>query len=312
MGTAKFHEGELIAQRNAQESDIAARNGASVSSSIIRGALPFVRQQRTLQVASVDAEGRVWASILFGVPGFVHGSDDTTTLTVDLSQVEKNRHDPLWDNLERDDRIGLLLLDLQTRKRLKINGDAHLDGDTLTVQVTESVPICPRYIQRRTISIDGEGEAPLTATSTHGSVLGGAQVATISSADTFFLASTHDERGADVSHRGGPAGFVRISPEGVLRVPDYNGNSMFNSFGNFLLNPQAGLVFPDYARRRLLQLTGTVEVFWDQPDPAGLTGGTGRFWEFTIDRWIETDMPERLQSKFVDASPFLPSLPSGT
>lgn len=42
---------------------------------------------------------------------------------------------------------------------------------------------------------------------------------------------------------------------------------MFNSFGNFLLNPQAGLTFPDYERRRVLQLAGTVEMMWNQADP---------------------------------------------
>ncbi|MDY0746766.1 pyridoxamine 5'-phosphate oxidase family protein [Paucibacter sp. R3-3] len=273
----------------------------------MRGALPFVRQQKMLYAASVDAEGQVWASVLIGEAGFLNPSDDAASLSVDLSKVAKQPHDPLWDNLRRDDRIGLLLLDLQTRKRLKVNGDAHLQGEELIVQVTESVPICPRYIQRRTLSLEAPGQQPPLPTAQRGTALAPAQIELITHADTFFLASAHDVHGADCSHRGGPIGFVKIQPNGVLRIPDYNGNSMFNSFGNFLLNPRAGLTFPDYARRRMLQLTGTVEMFWDQPDPDDVTGGTGRFWEFTVDRWIDSPLPDQLQSEFVDASPFLPA-----
>ena len=303
---SRFHDGELIAQRNANESDMAARNGANVDERIIRGALPFVRQQKTLYVGSIDPSGRVWASILLGETGFLQPSEDAGTLVIDLGRVVKQPLDPLWDNIRHDARVGLLLLELQTRKRLKINGEAVQDGDRLIVRVTESVPICPRYIQRRTIVMDSSGHPQMPPGIRSGSELRPDQSQLIERADTFFLASVHETHGADCSHRGGPPGFVRILPGGVLRVPDYNGNSMFNSFGNFLLDPQAGLVFPDYEGRRMLQLNGTVEMFWDQPDPAGATGGTGRFWEFKVNRWIETELPEALRTEFIDASPFLP------
>src|SRR6188474_606196 len=123
MKTAQFHEGELIAQRHANESDIAARNGANVSDKIILGALPFVRQQKMLYVGSVDAQWRVWSSIFIGKPGFLQPSQDAATLVVDLSKVARQTHDPIWANLQSDARLGFLLLDLQTRKRLKVNGD---------------------------------------------------------------------------------------------------------------------------------------------------------------------------------------------
>lgn len=306
MKTANFHEGELIAQRRANESEIAARNGANVDDHIVRGALPFVRQQKTLYLATVDVEGRAWASILLGEAGFLRPSEDAGTLDVDLAKVARLPGDPLWENLRHDARIGLLLVDLQTRKRLKINGDAHLREDTLVVSVTESFPICPRYIQRRSIALDSPGDQTASSAVEVGSALGAAQADLIARSDTFFLASAHATRGADCSHRGGPPGFVQILPDGVLRIPDYNGNSMFNSFGNFLLDPQAGLAFPDYEQRRVLQLNGTVEIFWDQDDPTSDTGGTGRFWQFKVDRWIESALPGELQSRFIDASPFLP------
>lgn len=301
-----FHEGELVAQRNAREQDIAARNSANVVKHIIRSAVPFVRQQTMLYAGSIDRDGRVWASMLFGAAGFLQPSENAHALSIDLRQVAMQERDPLWENLKADDRLGLLLLEAQSRRRLKINGTAVVGDGQLTLQIEESVPICPRYIQRRSISLNEPGQQPMPDGMQEGVAPGAEQLLSITGADTFFLASAHATHGADCSHRGGPPGFVRVLENGVLRIPDYNGNSMFNSFGNFLLDPQAGLLFPDYARRVMLQLNGTVEVFWDQPDDDGWTVGTGRYWEFTIERWIETELPAALRAEFLDYSPFLP------
>jgi len=304
--TAHFHDGELQAQRNAHESEVAQRNGRNVATHIIVPALPFVRQQTMAYVGSVDARGRVWASVLMGEAGFLQPSDDAATLTIDLRRVAIQTADPLWENLRHDGRLGLLLLELQTRRRLKINGEAVLEDDRLIVHVTESVPVCPRYIHRRTIDMPLLSEGSMPSGSQLGNVLGDEQEALIGAVDTFFLASAHATHGADCTHRGGPAGFVQVLPDGKLRVADYNGNGMFNTAGNVLIDSHVGLVFPDYVGRRMLQVTGHARMLWDQPDPHGVTGGTGRFWEFGVRSWIQTRLPEALRSDYVDASPFLP------
>ena len=67
-------------------------------------------------------------------------------------------------------------------------------------------------------------------------------------------------------HRGGRPGFVKVAGE-TLTIPDYSGNYYFNTLGNFLVNPKAGLVFIDFATGELLMLTGTVEILWeDEPE----------------------------------------------
>ncbi len=304
--TANFHEGELQAQAMAHESDVAARNGSNVTDHIIRPALPFVRQQKMAYAASVDAVDRVWASVLIGEPGFLEPTEDAGALSIHLDKVVRQPHDPLWDNIEQDGHIGLLLLELQTRKRLKINGQAQRDGDRLVIQITESVPVCPRYIQRRVIELPAGSGTQMPAGIKQGLMLEQEHLKLLHSSDTFFLATAHKTHGADITHRGGPSGFVEVLADGKLRIPDYNGNGMFNSAGNVLVDPRAGLVFPDYAQRRMLQLTGRAEMLWDQPDPKGVTGGTGRFWQFQTSAWIETQLPEQLSTAFVDASPFLP------
>ncbi len=91
----------------------------------------------------------------------------------------------------------------------------------------------------------------------------------------------------------------------MLRVPDYPGNSMFNTLGNFVVNPQGGLVFWDFANYRMLQLVGWTELRWGLDD-AQPTGGTKRYWDFTVTAWREADLPHTLDWEFLDYSPHHP------
>jgi hypothetical protein len=99
----------------------------------------------------------------------------------------------------------------------------------------------------------------------------------IKRADTFFIA-THAmgasiSAGADVSHRGGPAGFVQLADDGrTLTWPDFTGNFLFNTIGNLVLDPRAGLVLPDFERGDLLHIAGRVEIVWDGPEVDAVAG----------------------------------------
>jgi len=130
--------------------------------------------------------------------------------------------------------------------------------------------------------------------------------------DTMFIATTNAEGQPYIQHRGGPPGFVEVVDEKTLRVPDYVGNSMFNTLGNLTVNPRAGLVFLDFERNRTLQLTGRAEILWNQADTAGRTGGTQRFWTLRIDRWRESETHAGLRWEFLDYSPHNPKLKSTT
>jgi vanillate O-demethylase ferredoxin subunit len=81
---------------------------------------------------------------------------------------------------------------------------------------------------------------------------------------------------------------------------------MFNTLGNFVSYPYAGLVFIDFERGRLLQLTGGPEILWDLEDPKEETGGTRRYWQFEISVWQECTLPFRLAWELLDYSPFIP------
>ena len=125
----------------------------------------------------------------------------------------------------------------------------------------------------------------------------------IKNADTFFVSSfipaknRPEMEGVDVSHRGGRPGFVKIEGN-ILTVPDYPGNNLFNTLGNFLVNPKGGLIFIDFTTGDLLMLTGTVELLWDVNEDIAAFKGAERAWKFTLHHGI----------KLKDALPFRSTL----
>lgn len=118
-----------------------------------------------------------------------------------------------------------------------------------------------------------------------GTALASADIGLVRAADTFFLGTTNPERGSDASHRAGRPGFVRVDGDRIW-WPDYPGNKLFNSFGNLAVNPEAALLFPDFATGRTLYLSGTAEVQWDEAGRPGDDGRTGRRAVFTPQRLV--------------------------
>lgn len=303
-----YHEGELAVQRRADESGSAERNGRVIQDAILGGGLPFLRQQPMAVVGSQDGGGRLWASLLFGKPGFLDPASDGRSLRIRLSEADRQPADPLWRNLAVRPQIGLLAIELGSRRRLRINGRAvSVTADQVRLEVDEAYPNCPKYIQRRHVRQATARRSSEAGDGQHGVTLDPERAALIRRADTFFVATAHASRGADASHRGGNPGFVKLLDEVTLRIPDYRGNSMFNTLGNLAVNPAAGLVFPDFENRRVLQLTGTAEILWDQPDAANESGGTGRFWDFHTESWLETRLPDSMTWEFLDYSPYNPA-----
>lgn len=301
-----YHEGELQVQKRANESDIAFVNGGAVDTTILGGALNFIKQQAMLVISSLDEQGQVWTSTLFGEPGFVRALDDRT-LEIDLAKPHTSRVDPLWENLKINSNIGLLIIELGSRRRYRINGQANkLTTEHITIDVERAYPNCPKYIQRRDLKVSDANESNEAAYCTRGETLDEAQQTLIKNADTLFVGSAHPEHGIDTSHRGGRPGFVHIINNRLLRIPDYSGNSMFNTLGNFTSYPYAGLVFIDFEGGHVLQLTGRPEILWDADDPQGETGGTRRYWQFDISHWQESVIPYRLYWEFFDYSPHIP------
>ncbi len=300
-----YHEGELLVQQRTGEELQAKRNAGVISDRIIPGAIPFIAQQSMVVLGSVDADRNVWASALFGRPGFVSAAHDRA-VDFDLSQAGYDEQDPLWANIAGDPRIGMLAIELATRRRLRVNGNlTRVNDEKLRLDVIEAYGNCPKYIQRGHI-VQRWGEPGDGIEPSSGGILSPSQQASIGAADTFFVASAHPDRGVDLSHRGGNPGFVQVLDERTLRVPDYAGNSMFNTLGNFVANPRAGLLFIDFDANRTLQLVGRPEIRWDFDESSNRTGGTRRYWDFTVERWLERPLPYHIEWELLDYSPFNP------
>ena len=298
-----FHEGELAVQQRARAVEQARSNGRVVGSAIIPGAIKFTRKQPYVVMASTSQQQNIWASILVGSTGFM--TAEPHALDIDVSRLMRIDADPLWRNLVGDPRIGILVIDLRSRARLRVNGRVTFRADNqLHVDVEQAYPNCPQYIQRRNYRPDLEQAGGPEADA--GTSLTDEQKRWIASSDTLFVASEHPSSGLDASHRGGNPGFVQVLDATRLRIPDYSGNGMFNTLGNFAVNPCAGILIPDFENGRTLQLTGRAEVHWNVPDPHNETGGTGRFWDFTVDRWIQIDRSLPGATEFLDYSPHNP------
>ena len=300
-----FHAGELEAQRRVgvvDKMELQGRRG-------VRSLMPsqhrqFFQQLPFILAGAVDADGQPWATILSGAPGFVQAPQP------DLLHIAARpvAGDPLAEVLVAGADIGLLGIELPTRRRNRANGTLEPSAaGTLSVRVDQSFGNCPQYIQQRDWST---APTPPAAAPWRGTALDAAAQKLVAAADTFFIASAYQlpqaglAAGADVSHRGGKAGFVRIDDERTLTVPDFVGNFFFNTIGNLLLHARAGLLFIDFEQGSLLYLAARAEIIWDGAEVAAFTGAQ-RLIRLHIDSVIRIDHALPLRWSAPSYSPML-------
>lgn len=276
-----FHPGERAVQARTGELDAALLNAGMIADAIPQGAWPFLTRQPWVILGGEGVEGRIWCSALMADPGFAAAEDGGAALSLDLRHARIHSADPLLQGLKAGQRLGLLFLEPPTRRRLRVNGRLSEAGpERLRLSVDEAFPNCPRHVRPRTFEGGASG-----GETRMGSELDATARRLITAADTLFLGTSHSGRGFDTSHRGGDPGFVEVLGEQRLRLPDYAGNSLFQSFGNLEADPRIGLFIPDFATGAQLHLSGTARVLFDAPDPEGRSIDTGRFLEVAIDAW---------------------------
>jgi predicted pyridoxine 5'-phosphate oxidase superfamily flavin-nucleotide-binding protein len=78
--------------------------------------------------------------------------------------------------------------------------------------------------------------------------------------DMFFLATCDADGRPNCSYKGGDPGFVRVLDEYTIAFPNYDGNGMYLSMGNVLVNPNVGLLFIDFERGRRMRLNGVATI----------------------------------------------------
>ena len=300
-----YHEGERAVQVQAGERSTALASSRILSDRIPATARAFVERQRCCVLTARAADGEVWVGFLAGAEGFASTSPDLKSLDFQLSgDGGLLRRLPPLAELEPGASVGALLIDLSTRRRLRVNGTVGaFEQRSLRIEVEEAFANCPRYIQRRELAITSPARPSRDAES--GELLGAAQRRQIEAADTCFVGSGYPGGRLDASHRGGRPGFVEVR-DGVIRVPDYPGNGMFSTLGNVAVDPRAGLTFVDFENGRQLQLTGRAILHLDGSGSSLDTGGTGRWWEFRTRRWTCAPLNAPQAWVLVEPSPHNP------
>ncbi len=261
-----FHRGEQAVQER-----LGVRDIEDWARKVVRDYLPeqhraFHTAQPFLVVSARDGQGRPWVTLLDGADGFVT-SPDPQHLVIEAKPAPG---DALENSFEGGVDVGILGIELATRRRNRVNGRVVVNGsNAITFHVDQAFGNCPQYIREREwrrVEKEPSGKARRDNTLT------ASQRAWIENADTFFIASGYRGKGdspafgMDASHRGGDRGFVQILDDTRLRFPDYAGNNHYNTIGNLVLDARTGYLFIDFETGSLLQLTGTASIDWDSEE----------------------------------------------
>ncbi len=297
MDASRFNPDELAAQVLAG----GGPRGSGIREFMTEQHRHFFSQLPYLFLGSIDAAGWPLATLLTGHPGFVQSPDPVTLHIAALPDVG----DPVAEALAADREIGILGIDFSTRRRNRANGRIQsLETGGITVAVNQSFGNCPQYIQQRVVASSrvepAEGVSTPVESLDH---LDEAAQAAIEHADTFFVASRSRAGrgaayGADISHRGGLPGFVRVDGD-VLTIPDFRGNRYFNTLGNPVAEPRASLLFVDFEAGDLLQLQGSAEVDWKAAATEQIAGAE-RLWRFRVARAWRRKAGSPLRWSFVE------------
>lgn len=298
-----FHSGEIAVQTRAGVREDAERIGQVICNTVKPAALSFLSTQQMAIASTIASNGTIWASLLTGNSGFIQ------VLNEQIIEIEHTSNYPniLRQNLETNAEIGLLIIDLSNRKRLRLNGNVTIQQlEKLQIQIQQAFFNCPKYIQTRYLETNAIAELQPPEIHTR-NTLNSADESWINQADTFFIATANSTQGADASHRGGYPGFVQVINSQTLLFPDYAGNNMFQTLGNLAQNSQAGLLFINFEQGHTLQITGKAIILWDT-ELISTFPGAQRLVKFTITQVIETRNATPLRWQFGEYSPANPTL----
>jgi predicted pyridoxine 5'-phosphate oxidase superfamily flavin-nucleotide-binding protein len=269
-----WHAGERALQRAAGVAEQLAAFGPRV----MRDFMPdqhraFFAQLPLLFTGTLDDAGQPWASLLAGAPGFI-AAPTPRLLAVHAGPLPG---DPAATHWREGAPVGLLGLQAHTGRRNRMSGWVESLSDGIAVRVGQSFGNCPKYIHPREAVHDPARAGEVRVH--RGAGLDAAASRLVAGADTFFIASAHPQaastqkpsEGVDVSHRGGMPGFVRVHGDRLV-IPDYAGNTFFNTLGNLQLEPRCGLLFIEPSSGTRLHLACTARLRTQAPDPVEWPG----------------------------------------
>ncbi|MCH4813701.1 2Fe-2S iron-sulfur cluster-binding protein [Vreelandella neptunia] len=276
-----WHEGELALQRVVGVEQQMDGVGRKVMRPYLTPQLQhFFPQLPFVAAAAVDQDSWPWVTLLEGAPGFVDAPDDSR---LELALTPPT-DDPLEPLLNSGTSIGLLGIELHTRRRNRVNGVLQGSTGQWQLEVTHAFGNCPQYIHDWSAMnwVQPQPGSVLKSRSSSLDQLPGAVLAHIDRAITAFVGSyAHTDQGVqvDASHRGGQAGFIRRQGRDLI-LPDFAGNRFFNTLGNVLTTGRAALAIPDFVSGDVLHLSGEARLV-DESFAGARYPGAERYWCLT-------------------------------
>ncbi|ETN39372.1 uncharacterized protein HMPREF1541_05595 [Cyphellophora europaea CBS 101466] len=250
----------------------------------------LVQRYPLMALGTLDDQDRPWTTVWGGEAPF---AQQVARSVLGVRTVVDTVHDPVVQTLFRGKMDGEVLREegagrlvaalsilLEERARVKLMGRVvggacsrhnveQEDKDEgvsageaqLVLKIEQSLGNCPKYLNRKKIT----PAIPHAKLLDSGPRLGDAARKLIDKADLFFVASAHEHEDMDCNHRGGPPGFVRVhdSEDGTTSEivwPEYSGNNLYQTLGNLMATPRAGLCIPDFETGDVLYVTGETEV----------------------------------------------------
>ena len=261
-----FHEGEarLQAQSGVDTAAFDLSVDQSFQPELNNSEVTFIGKRTFSVAASLDDQGRPWASPLVGAAGELFTVEDPSTVRI---RARRTDGDPLIDNINATADMGVLYFNPAIRRRAKSLGRGVVETDgSITYRMHRMFGLCPKYIFKRTHDASPASEQPAAAPPTTSDRLSEQDRQQLGQTDTIFLASQSQQHGTDATHRGGPPGFVTVINDSTLTVPDYIGNGMYQTLGNLLLDDRIGLLSIDFATGRIVQITGRGSITDAEPN----------------------------------------------
>jgi len=277
-----WHKGELSIQTRSGTD----KKMAEIGPKFIRQYMPlqhrdFFQSLSMIFVAYNDINGDICGSALFGIAGFIESPSETELIINTQSPLSSFNN----NSVNVGDKLGLVGIDFASKRRNRVNAIVQeINQKNIKLRVLQSYGNCPKYIQPKVLKNNAFYD-PLTTISTVQFTPFVKEL--ILNADVFFIASAFDDkqnlnnRGADMSHRGGEQGFIDVNEYGQLLVPDYVGNGFFNTLGNLSENPIASLLFFDWQRGDAYQIKANCEILWNEDQETKSSNLTSRTLCFT-------------------------------
>lgn len=234
----QYHAGQLEVQTEANTRKLAAQLAGWVGP-----VAEFATTADLILLAVQDTSGSLVFTAVSGQPPLV---DVVGRGTLSL---------PALDLPEGTRPVGGLTIALEYSQRARLNGRLITDSEGTRLEAAEAFTNCRKYIAPSVALDDAMLVGP--ATREHIGLDDAWLVGLVGRAETSFLASVNPEGQPDVSHRGGPAGFLALdSTARTLTWSEYIGDGMFKSAGNVRSNGLATLLVPDFETGDAVELRG--------------------------------------------------------